>query len=121
MISYISLSQSPTEFQIHDTPTEKNGEACSQSSDVVAYLDIAELTTMVNDMKKQLKKRVPTIKILTQYEKFFKRRMANVPAMVRACEARAEELEASVIDDECSQDWIFHQYVKPKKINKAVA
>ena len=115
------MSQSPTEFQIHDTPTQKNGEACSQSYDVVAYLDIAELTTMVNDLKKQSKKRVPTIRILTQYEKFFKRRMANVPAMVRACEARVEELEASVIDDEYSQDWTAIQVVKPKKMNKAVA
>ena len=115
------MSQSPTEFQVHDTPTQKNGEACSQSYDVVAYLDIAELTTMVNDMKKLGKKRVPTIRILTQYEKFFKRRMANVPAMVRACEARDAELEASSIDDEYAQDWIFHQYVKPKKMNKAVA
>ena len=115
------MSQSPTGFQIHDTPTQKNGEACSQSSDVVAYLDIAELTTMVNDMKKQSNKRVPTIRIVVQYEKFFKRRMANVPAMVRACEARVEELEARVIDDEYSQDWNAIQFVKPKKMNKAVA
>ena len=121
MISYISMSQSPTEFQIHDTPTQKNGEARSQSSDVVAYLDIAELTTMVNDMKKQSKKRVPTIRILVQYEKFFNRRMQFVPQMVRACEARVEELEASVIDDEYSQDWTAIQVVKPKKMNKAVA
>ena len=115
------MSQSPINFMINDTVAQKNGEAASQSSDVVAYLDLAELQVMQADIKKQNRKRVPTIRILNQYEKFFTRPMNNAPTMVRAIEARVEELEASVIDDEYEKDWAAVQSVKPKKMNKAVA
>ena len=55
MTSYLSMSQSPVSFNIQDTKGQKNGKARSQSSDVVAYLDIAELQLMRDDIKKQKK------------------------------------------------------------------
>ena len=108
--------QVPMYYQIYETPTltQKNGEARFSSSDVSAYLDVAELTTMVDDMKKQSQERVPTIRILVQYENFFKRRMSNVKQMVRACEARVEELRATAIEEEYARDWNAIQFVKPK-------
>ena len=115
------MSENIINFIINDTSAQKNGEACSRSSDVVAYLDIEELQVMRDDIKKQNKKRVPTIRIIVQYEKFFNRRMANAPAMVRAIEARVKLLEANAIDAEYEIDWAAVQSVKPKKINKAVA
>ena len=115
------MSENIINFIIQDTVTQKNGEAASNSSDVVAYLDVAELQVMRDDIMKQNKKRVPAIRIIIQYEKFFTRRMNNAPTMVRAIEARVEELEASSIDDEYDKDWAAVQFVKPKKINKAVA
>ncbi len=121
MFSKISMSQSPLNFIMSDTVTQKNGEATSKSSDVVAYLDVAELQVMQADMKKQNKKRVPSIRIITQYEKFFTRRMNNVPVMVRAIEARVQELEDNAIDAEYQIDWAVIQTVKPTTINKAVA
>jgi len=41
--------------------------------------------------------------------------------MVRAIEARVEELEAAVIDEEYEKDWIYPQHRMPGQINKAVA
>ena len=116
MFSIISMSQSPIEFQINDTVAQKNGEARSESSDVVAYLDLEELQVMQADIKKQHKKRVPTIRILNQYEKFFTRHMNNAPTMVRAIKARVLELEALLIDEEYEKDWIYHQSRLPGKM-----
>ncbi len=118
MVSIISMSQSPINFDITENVTQKNGEARSQSSDVVAYLDIAELGVLRDDIKKQNKKRVPTIRLIFQYEKFFTRRMSTCPQMVRSLEARIEELEDNEIDGLYDKDWGAIQYVKPKKINK---
>ena len=115
------MSENIINFIINDTSAQKNGEASSKSSDVVACLDFAELQVLQDDIKKQNQKRVPTIRIIVQYEKFFTRRMANAKQMVRAIEARVEELEASAIDAEYDIDWAAVQSVKPKKINKAVA
>ena len=115
------MSQSTIEYQIHDTKANKNGEASSKSSDVVPYLDIEELTAMRDDMKQQSKKRVAVGLITHQYEKFFVRRMSNVPHMVRVIEARVEELEEEQLSSVYDQDWWDVQYVKPVKINKPVA
>ena len=115
------MSQSPIEFQINDTVAQKNGEARSEGSDVVAYLDLEELQVMQADIEKQNRKRVPTIRILNQYEKFFTRHMNNAPTMVRAIKARVLELEALLIDEEYEKDWLYHQSRLPGKINKAVA
>jgi hypothetical protein len=121
MTSYLSMSQSTIEYQINDTNANKNGEANSKSSDVVPYLDIEELTAMRDDMKQQSKKRVQVGLITHQYEKFFIRRMSNVPQMVRVIEARVEELVEEQLSNEYDKDWTTIQVVKPIKINKAVA
>ena len=119
MFSSMSMSQSPIFFIMEATKAQKNGEASSTSSDVVAYLDVEQMQVMQEDIKKQNKKRVPTFRIIDQYEKFFTRRMANCPAMVRATDARVEELQDNAIDDEYNVDWSKLQHVKPIKISKA--
>jgi len=73
MFSYKSMSQSPINFILNDTKAQQNGEARSSSSDVAACLDLAELQVMHDDIKKQSKKRVATVTLIFQYEKFFNR------------------------------------------------
>jgi len=115
MFSAKSMSQSLTDFMINEINTQKNGEERSNSSDVVVFLDFAELPVMQDDIKKHERKRVPNIRILTQYETFFTRQMSISPAMVRAIEARVDELEDCAIDDEYDKDWAAVQFVTPKK------
>ena len=115
------MSQNVIEYQINDTKANKNGEASSKSSDVFPYLDIVELLYMRDAMKQQSKKRVPLCMILTEYEKFFVRKMSNVPQMVKMREARVDELEADEGSAVYDQDWWDVRHVKPVKINKAVA